>query len=65
MGRDTWKRVWESLATAVVFRLLNITVERPSCVLPTLSLSPETHFLFLYMLGFTEVFSLGLYLRLS
>lgn len=35
---DTWKQVWEILATDVVFRLLDITVEHPSCILPTLIL---------------------------
>jgi len=34
-GWDSWKKVWGILAIDLVFRLLNITMEHPSCVLPT------------------------------
>lgn len=43
MGRDNWKYVCEILAADMFFRLLNITMERPSCILhipETLSLCP-------------------------
>lgn len=34
-SRDNWKPGMGDLAIDPVFRLLNITMERPSCVLPT------------------------------
>lgn len=35
-GRENWKQMWSILALELVPRLLDVTVERPPCVLPAL-----------------------------
>lgn len=63
-GTDNWKKVREILVTDLVFCLSNITMACPSCVLPT-PYHHETHFAYLHLLGFPDVYLLGLYLKLS
>lgn len=64
-GRDNWKKVWEILVTDLIFRLLNITTVsflRPVHPLPLWL--PDTHLPYLRLLGFPDVYFLGLYLKL-
>lgn len=49
----------------LVLRLLNVTTEHPSCVLPSSVITaPETPFPCLHLLWFLDVFLLGLYLKM-